>query len=285
MALHDLGTAVRRLRENTDPATVGLPPGGTRRVRGLRREELADLAGVSADYVRRLEQGRRQPSAGVVNALARALDLGRAEYERLCALAGYAAAEGRVPGDAGPGALRLLERFGDTPAFLTDAAWNVVAVNRAWLALQAGAPAQHARDWNVAWRTFCNALGGIHRTGDGAAGFRAMLAARLRDAALRYPGDESLAGLVDDLRSTSRPFDTLWRTPETVSGYENQAVFRHPDGTDLTLDGNLLHVPGDDLMAVVLTAAPGSADAARLGEVVRAAGAPSVVRVGQTGPG
>ncbi|EOD65078.1 helix-turn-helix domain-containing protein [Amycolatopsis vancoresmycina] len=283
MALHDLGTAVRWLRENTDPAALGLAPGRNRRVRGLRREELAERAGVSADYLRRLEQGRRQPSPSVVDALARALDVGRAEYERLCALAGYAPADGHVPRDAGAGALRLLERFGDTPAFLTDAAWNVVAVNTAWLSLQAGAPARHARDWNVAWRTFCNALGGISRTDDRAAGFRAMLAARLRDTALRYPSDPSLAELVDDLRTRSRSFDSLWRTPETVGSYENQAVFRHPDGTDLTLDGNLLHVPGDDLMAVVLTAAP--ADAARLGEVVRAAGEPGVVRVGQAGPG
>jgi transcriptional regulator with XRE-family HTH domain len=283
VALHDLGTAVRWFREHTDPAALGLPPTPARRVRGLRREELADLAGVSADYLRRLEQGRRRPSPDVVNALARALNLGRPDYERLCALAGYAADDGQVPRDAGPGTLRLLERFGDTPAFLTDAAWNVVAVNTAWLALRAGAPATQPRDWNVAWRTFGNALGGISRTDERAAGFRAMLAARLRDTALRHPADRALAELVDDLRTRSRSFDTLWRTPETVVRYENQAVFRHPDGTGITLDGNLLHVPGDDLMAVVLTAAP--ADAARLGEVVRSAGAPGVVKVGQAGPG
>jgi hypothetical protein len=62
-------------------------------------------------------------------------------------------------------------------------------------------------------------------------------------------------------------------------------VFRHPDGADITLDGNLLEVPGDDLMAVVLTAAPGSTDAARLGEIVSVSGKPAVVRVGQVGPG
>src|SRR3954447_15487531 len=119
MALRDLGAAVRWLRENTDPVSVGLPTSGltsgVRRVRGLRREELAELAGVSADYVRRLEQGRSHPSAGVVHAIARALRVGRADYERLCALAGYAAADGRVPAEAGAGAMRLLERFDDTP--------------------------------------------------------------------------------------------------------------------------------------------------------------------------
>jgi transcriptional regulator with XRE-family HTH domain len=288
MALHDLGAAVRWLRENTEPAAVGLPSGGPpdgRRVRGLRREELAELAGVSADYVRRLEQGRSHPSAGVVNAIARALRVGRADYERLCALAGYAAADGQVPSEVGAAAMRLLERFDDTPAFLCDAAWNVVAVNGAWMALAGGAPTGHARDWNVAWRTFRSALDGISRTEEHAAGFRAVLAARLRNTYLRYPADASLAELVDELRSTSRPFDSLWRTSRTVTAYENRAVFRHPDGGDITLDGNLLDVPGDDLMAVVLTAAPGSTDAARLDEVVRASGGPAVVRVGQVGPG
>lgn len=284
MALRELGAAVRWLRENTEPAAVGLTPGGLtgRRVRGLRREELAELAGVSADYVRRLEQGRSHPSAGVVSAIARALRVGRADYERLCALAGYAAADGHVPREAGVGAMRLLDRFGDTPVFLTDAAWNVVAVNGAWLALEAGAPARDARDWNVAWRTFRNALGGISRTDERAAGFQTMLVARLRSTSTRYPADDELAELVDELRTTSRPFDTLWRTPKTVGTYENRAVFRHPGVGEITLDGTLLDVPGDDLQAVILTAAPGSADAARLGEIV---GAPTVLKVGQAGPG
>lgn len=289
MSLSDLGTAVRWLREHTEPAAAGLPVGGLRnngrRVRGLRREELAELAGVSADYIRRLEQGRRHPSAGVVTAIARALRVGRADYERLCALAGYAAVDGQVPREAGAAAMRLLERFDDTPAFLTDAAWNVIAVNGAWMALGGGAATGTARDWNVAWRTFCNVRGEINRTEEHKAGFQAVLAARLRDTYLRYPADASLAELIDELRSTSRPFDTLWRRPKTVSAYENRAVFRHPDGGDITLDGILLEVPGDDLMAVVLTAAPDSTDAARLVEVVRAADGPAVVRVGQTGPG
>ncbi|WP_410618617.1 helix-turn-helix domain-containing protein [Amycolatopsis sp. cmx-8-4] len=289
MSLSDLGSAVRWLREHTEPAAAGLPVGGPRgngrRVRGLRREELAELAGVSADYIRRLEQGRRHPSAGVVTAIARALRVGRADYERLCALAGYAAVDGQVPREAGAAAMRLLERFDDTPAFLTDAAWNVIAVNGAWMALGGGTASGSARDWNVAWRTFCDARGEIDRTEQHRAGFQAVLVARLRDTYLRYPADTSLGELVDELRSTSRPFDDLWRTPKTVSAYENRAAFRHPDGGDITLDGTLLDVPGDDLMAVVLTAAPDSADAARLGEVIRAAGGPAVVRVGQTGPG
>ncbi|HEY4455872.1 MAG TPA: helix-turn-helix domain-containing protein [Pseudonocardiaceae bacterium] len=289
MSLSDLGAAVRWLREHTEPSAAGLPVGGSRnngrRVRGLRREELAELAGVSADHIRRMEQGRRQPSAGVVTAIARALRVGRADYERLCALAGYAAVDGQVPREAGAAAMRLLERFDDTPAFLTDAAWNVIAVNGAWLALGGWAAIGPARDWDIAWRTFCNPHGEIDRTEEHKAGFQAVLAARLRDAHLRYAADVSLGELVHKLRSASRSFDTLWRTPKTVSAYENRAVFQHPEAGDITLDGTLLEVPGDDLMAVVLTAAPNSADAARLSEVVRASGGSAVVRVGQTGPG
>src|SRR4051794_2908348 len=218
--MHDLGAAVRRLREGTEPTALGLPV-GRRRVRGLRREELAERAGVSADYVRRLEQGRSHPSAAVVNAIARALRVGRSDYERLCALAGYTAADGLVPREPGPAALRLLERLGDTPVFLCDASWNAVAVNGAWMALQAGASTGNARDWNVAWRTFCNPLRGISRTAQSATGFEAVLAARLQIAYLRYPADVPLAALVDDLRSTSRTFDALWRTPPAAAEAEN----------------------------------------------------------------
>jgi transcriptional regulator with XRE-family HTH domain len=281
---NDLGAAVRRLRESAEPAALGLPVGG-RRVRGLRREELAELAGVSADYVRRVEQGRSHPSAAVVRSIARALRVGRAEYERLCALAGHAAADGTVPREPGAAALRLLERLADTPVFLCDAAWNAVAVNTAWTALGAGAPTGHAWDWNVAWRTFASPLRRISRSAEHATGFEAVLASRLRSTSLRYPDDASLAALVDGLRSTSRTFDALWRTPDVVAAGENRAVFRHPDAGEVALDGNLLAVPGDGLVAVVLTAAPGSPDEARLGEIVAGAGPSAAVRVGRSGPG
>jgi hypothetical protein len=190
-----------------------------------------------------------------------------------------------VPREAGAAALRLLERLGDTPVFLCDAAWNAVAVNTAWTALGAAAPTGHAWDWNVAWRTFCNPLRAISRTAEDATDFEAVLAARLQSASLRYPDDAALAALADGLRSASRTFDALWRAPRAVATAENRAVFRHPDVGDVALDGNILAVPGDDLVAVVLTASPGSPDAARLGELVGGAGEPAVVRVGQVGPG
>ncbi|MGC4889169.1 helix-turn-helix domain-containing protein [Micromonospora sp. DT227] len=284
MERHEFGAAVRQLRENTAPEAVGLPV-GRRRTQGLRREELGDLAGMSADYVRRLEQGRSHPSAGVVNAIARALRTGRADYERLCALAGYAAADGRVPNEVGPGATRLLERFTDTPMFVSDAAMNLVAVNSAFLALGHWDLTGEPWEWNIAWRTFCAPFNDFKQSADDATDHEAILAAQLRSALLRYPADARLAALVDEMRSRSRLFDTLWRAPRPVAAYESSAAFIHPDVGAVTLVGSLLSVPGDDLSALMLTAAPGSADAARLAEIVAVAGEPAVIRVGQPGPG
>lgn len=284
MERSDFGAAVRHLRESTDPAAVGLPSGG-RRVKGLRREELGELAGLSADYVRRLEQGRSHPSAGVVRAIARALGAGRADYERLSALAGYAAADGQVPTDLGPGAARLLERFADTPMIVTDAAMNIVATNSAFLALEHWDRTGDRWEWNVAWRQFCRPFGAFEQSATDAASHEAVLVAQLRAALLRYPTDASLAALVDELRSRSRRFDASWRAPRAVAAYESTATFTQSDGDSVTLVGSLIAIPGDDLAAVMLTPAPGSRDATRLAEVVGASDGRAVVKVGQAGPG
>jgi transcriptional regulator with XRE-family HTH domain len=280
----EFGAAVRQLREGTPPAAVGLTS-GTRRVPGLRREELGDLAGMSADYVRRLEQGRSHPSAGVVNAIARALRVGRADYERLSALAGYAAADGQVPTDLGPGATRLLERFPDTPMLVTDAAMNLVAVNSAFLALEHWDLTGERWEWNVAWRSFCHPFAAFQQSDADATSHEAVLVAQLRAAVLRYPADAELAALVEEMRTRSRRFDALWRAPRPVAAYESSATFVQADGDSLTLVGSMIAIPGDDLAAVVLTAAPGSRDATRLVEVVGATDRRAVVKVGQAGPG
>jgi len=278
------GAVVRQLRERTSPESLGLPAGG-RRTAGVRREELGDLAGMSADYVRRLEQGRSHPSAGVVNAIARALRVSRADYELLCALAGYSAADGQVPDQLGPGATRLLERFTDTPMFVSDAAMNLIAVNSAFLSLEHWELTGSRWDWNIAWRQFCLPFDGFRQSAADAADHEAILVAQLKTALLRYRTDASLAALVDELRTRSRVFDGLWRTPREITAYESSATFTRSDGESVTLVGSLLAVPGDDLSALMLTAAPGSDDEARLTEMVEGARGPTVMRVGQPGPG
>ena len=100
MATTEFGVTLRRWRDRVTPVAVGMAGGGHRRTAGLRREELAQLAGISVDYVTRLEQGRAtHPSAQVVEALGRALRLSRAERTRLYALAGLMALMGEHDGD------------------------------------------------------------------------------------------------------------------------------------------------------------------------------------------
>jgi MmyB-like transcription regulator ligand binding domain len=159
--------------------------------------------------------------------------------------------------------MRLLERLTDTPMFVSDAAMNVIAVNSAFMALRHWHLTGEPWEWNIAWRTFCDPFSRFQQSAADATDHQTILVARLRGALLRYPADASLAALVDELRSRSRLFDTLWRAPRPVAAYASSATFIHPDGGSVTLLGSLLAIPGDDLAALMLTAAPGSADAAR----------------------
>jgi transcriptional regulator with XRE-family HTH domain len=111
----ELGATLRAWRDRLSPAAVGLPSGRARRARGLRREDLAELTGISVDYVVRLEQGRSNtPLAQVIAGLARALQLTNAERDHLCRLAGlFPPADGEISDHIPPGIHRVLNRLGD----------------------------------------------------------------------------------------------------------------------------------------------------------------------------
>jgi transcriptional regulator with XRE-family HTH domain len=259
-----LATLLRTWRERADPVAAGLGGQGRRRARGLRREELAELAGVSVDYIKRLEQGRGHPSAGVVNSLARALRLDRADYEHLCAVTGHAAADGRVPRQVGPGPERLLERLDGVPVCLCDAAWTVLAWNPSWEALRCGPATGHRWDRNVAWRAFTEVSGPTRRTPERRARFASTLVADLRAALLRYPADEQVAALVGDLRRASGTFAELWESGSAVRYHDDQVTIDHPVVGEFTADCDLLTFRDGDLRAIVFTAEAGSGDAERL---------------------
>jgi transcriptional regulator with XRE-family HTH domain len=272
-----LGTALRGWRERLGPAQVGLAEVGPaevglagnrrRRARGLRREELAELAEVSADYLKRLEQGRGRPSAGVVNSLARALRLSRAEYEYFCALAGHPATEtGSVPRRIGPGPQRLLDRLDGTAVCLCDATWTVLAWNASWEALQCGERAAviDDRERNLAWRLFVGPPGRVRRSPEARARFEATLVADLRAAVLRYPADQDLADLISSLEAASSSFATRWSSGSTTRYQDDRVIIDHPAAGDIAVDCDILTIRDGDLRAVVFTAEPGSADAARL---------------------
>ena len=261
-----LGGALRAWRERLTTADVGLPSFGRRRAPGLRREEVAALAGVSVDYLVRLEQGRaRHPSAQVAEALARALRLDDTERDHLLHLAGLADPQpGLVPTRITPGVQRLLDRFGDAPVSVLDAAWNLLAWNPLWAALIGDPSNWHGRDRNLVWRAFTDRPSRVVLTDAEHEQWRSGLVADLRLVLARYPDDPSLAALVGELNRTSEAFAALWATGGVGVQAAARKTFLHPDVGHLTLDCDVLVVQGTDLRVVAYTAVPSSADAEAL---------------------
>ena len=211
----ELGAALRAWRDRLAPADAGLPDHGARRAPGLRREELALLAGMSADYVTRLEQGRASaPSVQVLTALARALRLTGAEREHLFVLAGQPLpGPGIMPAHLTPGLQRLLDQLSGIPVSVNDASWTLLAWNPLWAALVGDPAGSRGRDRNVLWRHFTGAPGRVTHTPEDEPRFEASAVADLRAAAARYPRDAGLRQLVADLRAASPRFAQLWDEP------------------------------------------------------------------------
>lgn len=233
----------------------------------MRRDELAAAAGVSAEYVKRLEQGQGRPSAQVLYALARALRLSSAEYEYLCSLAGHAPSRaGRVPYEVGPGPQRLLDRLGDVPICVLDAAWTLLAWNTACEALCSTSMLADGRQRNLAWRAFTGEAGWERAATGAELRFQHAIVADLRATALRYPADDWLTDLVADLRSVSEPFAAMWESRVDYDGGAHRLTTLHPVVGEITVDCDIVTIHEGDLRAVVYTAEPGSIDAVRLAD-------------------
>jgi transcriptional regulator with XRE-family HTH domain len=262
----ELGAALRAWRDRLAPAGAGLPAQGPRRAPGLRREELALLAGMSADYVTRLEQGRASaPSVQVLTALARALRLTAAEREHLFVLAGQPLpGPGVMPAHLTPGLQRLLDQLSGIPVCVNDAGWTLLAWNPLWAALVGDPAGQRGRDRNVLWRHFTGAPGRVTHTPADLPRFEASAVADLRAAAARYPRDAGLRRLVADLRAASPRFARLWDDRCVGTHERDHKTVHHPELGPITVDCDVLTVPAVDLRVVAFTAAPGSADADKL---------------------
>jgi transcriptional regulator with XRE-family HTH domain len=264
----EFGQAVRRWRDRAAPETAGVPVGGRRRAAGLRREELAGLAGISVDYLTRLEQGRAtSPSSQVVEALARALRLSDAERELLFRLAGQAA-PGRdvVPARITPSVQRLLDRLSHTPVAVHDAAWNLIVANQPYDALMGQTTSWRGIERNGVWRNLVGPGSRTVHTPEEQARFESLLVADLRMTAARYPADRELKRLIAELTSHSPRFAELWESGEAGSPQDQSRhkIINHPDVGRNALDCDALIVAGDDLRITVYTAEPGTEDAERL---------------------
>ena len=269
MTATELGRALRRWRDQVSPQAAGLPTGGHRRAAGLRREELALLARISADYVTRLEQGRASnPSAQIVEALARALRLSADERAHLFRLAELAPpGPETVPGHLTPSVRRLLDRLSGTPVGVHDASWTLLEANPPYAALMGDPSELRGFERNGVWRAFLGPRGRVRHTEREHREFQAGIVADLRATVSRYPEDPRLRELVARLRERSARFAELWESGAVGRHETGRKVVDHPEAGPLTLDCDILAVSGSDLRLIVYSAEPGTPDAERLAQL------------------
>jgi transcriptional regulator with XRE-family HTH domain len=264
----EFGRTVRHWRDRVTPTTVGVPVGGRRRAAGLRREELAGLAGISVDYLTRLEQGRAtSPSVQVVEAIARALRVSDAERDLLFRLAGHAAPGlDLVSSRITPSVQRLLDRLANTPVAVYDATWTLVIANAPYDALMGQTTSWRGIERNSIWRNLIGPGTRAVHTPEEQVEFEARLVADLRLTAARYPADQRLKQLTRDLASKSPRFVELWESGalEPHQDFGRRKVIDHPDVGRITLDCDTLIVAADDLRIMIYTAEPETEDAERL---------------------
>ncbi|MFF8770809.1 helix-turn-helix domain-containing protein [Kitasatospora sp. NPDC015120] len=268
-----LGEFLRARRGRVAPERVGLAGGGRRRVRGLRREELAQLAGISVDYYVRLEQGRStQPSQEVLTALARTLGLDEAERRHLDTLACGRRMPPPTP-RVGPVLRRMLDALGaGLPAFVTDHRLDVVAWNALGAELLGGAGDPARRDRNQARFLFRDAAARtVHPDWPARA---AEAVGQLRVASGTWPDDAELTALIAELSSESREFRRIWESGEVVMCTAGRKRLHHPLTGTLTLEFEALHVPaGPGETGLVLHVFSPGEDAAAAAALARLAGA------------
>ncbi|MET0952249.1 MAG: helix-turn-helix transcriptional regulator [Aeromicrobium sp.] len=267
-----LGTTLRAWRDRVSPAAAGLPSGHARRAPGLRREEVAELGGISVDYIVRLEQGRATtPSAQVVASLARALQLTDQERDHLHRLAGLVPpAEDEVSEHIPQGLRRILDRLAEGSAVAVFAAdWQLIWWNRGWAALLGDPSAKPVKVRNFARDTFGIDDAGPHLshwpvTSLGPDQVEAAVASDLRRATGRYPRSVRLGTLVRELIATSETFADLWATGAVGSHLEDRKVVAHPSVGQLTVDCDVLVAGPGEQKIVVMSAAAGTEDEIKL---------------------
>jgi transcriptional regulator with XRE-family HTH domain len=247
------------------PEDAGLPPGGARRTPGLRREEVAVLAGVGVTWYTWLEQGRPiNPSESVLGSIGRALRLSHAETDHLLILAGMrpevTGTLSRMP-HVTDMLRRLVEQQEPAAAYLMDARWDLVCWNDiagALLGFDHAAPDER----NVAWQMFVT--GGYGRLLEDSERHARAMVAELRLAGARLVGDDRFAELIARLRTERADVGAWWDLGEVKCRMDTEKVFQHPEVGRIETDEAVLR-PGSapDLQLTILVPRPGSEEPLR----------------------
>ena len=261
---NELGDFLKSRRARIQPEDVGFNSGRGRRVEGLRREEVAALASVSVDYIKRLEAGRIRPSDAVLDSLSRALQLDVVERTHLFALAGRtAAAHDHSLEDVRPGLLRLLEAVEPLPAFVVGPWLDLLAWNPTASALFTGFERRPPKERNMARLIFLDRE--IHELFCAGGWSGAGLVAALRVRYGRGESDPRVEELISDLIAGSPLFKRLWEEHGVVKRMSGRKTFDHPDVGVIELDWERLTVPGTGgQVLMVYSARPGTRAATAL---------------------
>ncbi|WP_055587914.1 helix-turn-helix transcriptional regulator [Streptacidiphilus griseoplanus] len=265
MEMHrgDLADFLRRSRERLTPRDVRLPEGPRRRTPGLRREEVAALAGMSTDYYMRLEQARSpQPSVQMLAALTRALRLTADERDHLYLLAGHRPPEGARAGEyLRPGMLYLLDQLDGVPVQVLGDLGDLLAQNDMALALFGCVCTVAREDRNVVVRWFTEPDVRSHIPAEDHEGRARQLVADLRAAVARRGDDASSRALVTRLRAASAEFAVLWDRHEVAVRRSHPYRVIHPELGRIEFDCEVLATPAADQRLLVFTPPPGGTGA------------------------
>lgn len=251
---------LRSRRHRLRPNDVGLPAGGQRRTPGLRRQEVAQLAGMSVDYYIRLEQARGpRPSRQVLSALARALMLTRDEREYLFRIAGE-----HPPSTAGPsrevppGIRYLLDNLQDSPAYVVDAKYDLLAWNALATYFLGNPGTLTGPDRNMIRWIFQRPETDMHWTDGSMRAFARGSVADLRAAYARYPGDAGIDALVTELLGTSPIFAEMWASQEVEVRRRIVKRVETAITGPIEFECQVLHIADTDQRMIVYCAEPGS---------------------------
>ncbi|MZE81820.1 helix-turn-helix transcriptional regulator [Streptomyces xinghaiensis] len=265
----ELGDFLRARRSRLRPQDVGLEPGGRRKVTGLRRDEIALLAGLSTDYYQRLEQGRGgRPSDDALYAIASALDLDDEERRHLFGLARAArrptaSAPVRRGPERVPDSTRRLLHVMATPALVLGRHLDVLAWNPLAEALLGDPATVPPAERNMVVQLFRDPEARL-RCPDWES-LALDYIGMLRAAVAEDPGHPRATALIGELSIHSTDFRSLWARHDVRENVHGTKLFRHPEAGEITLDWDSYPLPGNPgPVLLVYTAEPGSADAERL---------------------
>jgi len=280
-----LAEFLRARREQLQPADVGLPDSGRRRTPGLRREEVATLAGVSVDYLVRLEQGRdTNPSPGILRALADTLRLADDQRQQLGKLATIGNRAELCPSshaparEVAPTVAMLLERLGPTPGFVVGAFNDVLTWNHAWERLATPLGMLEGPVPNLARHVFLHPNARVVYPDWPAAADEQVI--RLRVAGVRCADDGRLTELIDELRQVPE-FATRWSLFTASERHRGTTRLVHPELGELRVAYEVLLLPDDGEQRLVTWLPADDATASALAAALDGAGpvSPAQLRV------